>query len=59
MVSERFQKGMTVLMLACLAVGLGGLVLGRLDVAAAGVVALVATAWILGQLTLRSDSGGE
>jgi hypothetical protein len=59
MVSDRFQQAMTALMLACLAAGVGGVVLGRLDVAVAGGVSLVLAAWVLGQLGLRSESESE
>jgi hypothetical protein len=55
-VSDRVRTGLTIAMLAFLAVGAGGLVLGRFDVAAAGGVGLVGSAWILGQLSLRGGS---
>ena len=50
MVSEQFRKGMGAVMVTCLLVVIGGLFLGRLDVVAAGVLALLVTAWILGYL---------
>lgn len=55
-VSDEAQAVLTIAILTSFAVVVGGLFLGRLDIAFVGVVALAGSAWILGQLSMRGDA---